>query len=41
MCQKTSAFISILLGYASDFNFLPVALRPHGVGFLKDAGCDD
>jgi acyl-CoA thioesterase-2 len=21
-----------LLGYASDFNFLPVALQPHGVG---------
>lgn len=24
-----------LLGYASDFNFLPVALQPHGVGFLE------
>jgi acyl-CoA thioesterase-2 len=27
-----------LLGYASDFNFLPVALQPHGVGFLEK-GC--
>ncbi len=26
-----------LLGYASDFNFLPVALQPHGVGFLSPA----
>ncbi|WBM69803.1 acyl-CoA thioesterase II [Buttiauxella sp. WJP83] len=25
----------LLLGYASDFNFLPVALQPHGVGFLE------
>ncbi|QCT20156.1 acyl-CoA thioesterase II [Jejubacter calystegiae] len=24
-----------LLGYASDFNFLPVSLQPHGVGFLE------
>jgi acyl-CoA thioesterase II len=24
-----------LLGYASDLNFLPVALQPHGVGFLE------
>ncbi|MEA1065790.1 acyl-CoA thioesterase II [Erwinia sp. HR93] len=24
-----------LLGYASDFNFLPVALQPHGIGFLE------
>ncbi|MCK1067746.1 acyl-CoA thioesterase II [Pluralibacter gergoviae] len=24
-----------LLGYASDFNFLVVALQPHGVGFLE------
>ncbi len=24
-----------LLGYASDFNFLPVALQPHGVSFLE------
>jgi acyl-CoA thioesterase-2 len=24
-----------LLGYASDFNFLPTALQPHGVGFLE------
>ena len=24
-----------LLGYASDFNFLPVALQPHGVGCLE------
>ncbi|MFZ3387417.1 acyl-CoA thioesterase II [Buttiauxella gaviniae] len=24
-----------MLGYASDFNFLPVALQPHGVGFLE------
>lgn len=24
-----------LLGYASDFNFLPTALQPHGVGFLS------
>ncbi|CNH15730.1 acyl-CoA thioesterase II [Yersinia pekkanenii] len=24
-----------LLGYASDFNFLPTALQPHGVGFLQ------
>ena len=24
-----------LLGYASDFNYLPVALQPHGVGFLE------
>lgn len=24
-----------LLGYASDLNFLPVALRPHGKGFLE------
>ena len=24
-----------LLGYASDFNFLPVALQPHGKGFLE------
>lgn len=24
-----------LLGYASDFNFLPVALQPHGFGFLE------
>lgn len=24
-----------LLGYASDFNFLPVALQPHGVGFME------
>jgi acyl-CoA thioesterase-2 len=24
-----------LLSYASDFNFLPVALQPHGVGFLE------
>ncbi len=22
-----------LLGYASDLNFLPVALQPHGIGF--------
>lgn len=25
----------LLLGYASDFNFLPTALQPHGVGFLE------
>ncbi|MCC3702191.1 acyl-CoA thioesterase II [Rouxiella badensis] len=25
-----------LLGYASDFNFLPTALQPHGVGFLEE-----
>lgn len=24
-----------LLGYASDFNFLPTALQPHGKGFLE------
>lgn len=24
-----------LLGYASDFTFLPTALQPHGVGFLE------
>ncbi|EBP6246969.1 acyl-CoA thioesterase II [Salmonella enterica] len=24
-----------LLGYASDLNFLPVALQPHGIGFLE------
>ena len=24
-----------LLGYASDLNFLPVALQPHGMGFLE------
>lgn len=24
-----------LLGYASDFNFLPTALQPHGIGFLE------
>lgn len=24
-----------LLGYVSDFNFLPVALQPHGKGFLE------
>lgn len=24
-----------LLAYASDFNFLPTALQPHGVGFLQ------
>ncbi|WP_127957656.1 acyl-CoA thioesterase II [Serratia microhaemolytica] len=24
-----------LLGYASDFHFLPAALQPHGVGFLQ------
>lgn len=24
-----------ILGYASDFNFLPVALQPHGKGFLE------
>ncbi|MGV3345525.1 acyl-CoA thioesterase II [Enterobacteriaceae bacterium LUAb1] len=24
-----------LLGYASDFNFLPVTLQPHGKGFLE------
>lgn len=24
-----------LLGYASDFNLLPTALQPHGVGFLE------
>ncbi|XBS70840.1 acyl-CoA thioesterase domain-containing protein [Acerihabitans sp. KWT182] len=24
-----------LLGYLSDFNFLPTALQPHGVGFLE------
>lgn len=24
-----------LLGYASDLNFLPTALQPHGVGFLE------
>lgn len=24
-----------LLGYASDFNFLPTALQPHGIGFLS------
>jgi acyl-CoA thioesterase-2 len=24
-----------LLSYASDFNFLPVALQPHGIGFLE------
>jgi len=24
-----------LLGYASDFNFLPTALQPHGLGFLE------
>lgn len=24
-----------LLGYASDFHFLLVALQPHGVGFLE------
>lgn len=27
-----------LLGYASDFNFLPTALQPHGIGFLEP-GC--
>lgn len=26
-----------LLGYASDLNFLPVALQPHGIGFWKRA----
>ncbi len=26
-----------LLGYASDLNFLPVALQPHGIGFLERA----
>ncbi|QGX90865.1 acyl-CoA thioesterase II [Tatumella sp. TA1] len=25
-----------LLGYASDLNFLPVALQPHGKGFLEE-----
>lgn len=25
----------LLLGYASDSNFLPTALQPHGVGFLE------
>ncbi|MDX7991178.1 acyl-CoA thioesterase II [Xenorhabdus littoralis] len=24
-----------LLGYASDFNFLPTSLQPHGVGFME------
>ncbi|XPE40898.1 hypothetical protein ACNKHK_02375 [Shigella flexneri] len=24
-----------LLGYASDLNFLPVALQPYGIGFLE------
>ncbi|HHE1443770.1 TPA: acyl-CoA thioesterase II [Yersinia enterocolitica subsp. palearctica] len=24
-----------LLGYASNFNFLPTALQPHGIGFLE------
>ncbi|CNG60943.1 acyl-CoA thioesterase [Yersinia enterocolitica] len=24
-----------LLGYSSDFNFLPTALQPHGIGFLE------
>jgi acyl-CoA thioesterase II len=24
-----------MLGYASDFNFLPTALQPHGIGFLE------
>lgn len=24
-----------LLGYAADFNFLPTALQPHGIGFLE------
>ena len=28
-------FHNPLKGYASDFNFLPVALQPHGVGFLE------
>ncbi|EKN3401910.1 acyl-CoA thioesterase II [Yersinia enterocolitica] len=27
-----------LLGYASDFNFLPTALQPHGIGFLEPGG---
>ncbi|OTA21307.1 acyl-CoA thioesterase II [Xenorhabdus beddingii] len=26
---------SCLLGYASDFNFLPTSLQPHGVGFME------
>lgn len=29
-----------LLGYASDLNFLPVALQPHGIGFRTgDSDC--
>lgn len=29
-----------LLGYASDLNFLPVALQPHGIGFrTRDSDC--
>ncbi|WP_241585437.1 acyl-CoA thioesterase domain-containing protein [Rosenbergiella epipactidis] len=27
---------SALLGYAADLNFLPVALQPHGKGFLEE-----
>ncbi len=29
-----------LLGYASDLNFLPVALQPHGIGFLEPGDSD-
>lgn len=29
-----------LLGYASDLNFLPVALQPYGIGFLEKRDSD-
>lgn len=31
-----SSLHSALLGYAADLNFLPVALQPHGKGFLEE-----
>lgn len=34
--DENSFIQSALLGYASDLNFLPVALQPHGKGFLEE-----
>ena len=33
-CRMTCVH-QYLLGYASDLNFLPVALQPHGIGFSE------
>lgn len=35
MLQDDLRVHQYLLGYASDLNFLPVALQPYGIGFLE------